>query len=617
MSIKSKIIKLKKVVFDNKSSNFFNSNKIFGYLKYSETNDYCIYKKPYIANKIIAAYDTQVVCKCKNTLILYPNYTNKLIKFKIKFNEKNFPGLISNSSIDLCALLPYMREVAKSRYVKVIRLIVFTNKGQIYHNYPSRGKEYECNFMEEDILNFEESVVWDLDTAKFPSKDQNCEFFERYYPGLPDDNYICHPMTNTDKQFKDKFHNGGFGKSFTYVEDGNKITLPRFYVYSRHPEANSFHYIGSTINDSKMNIIGTYRSNRNVGVRVCIFTSSDGGRSWFCKYEFADSGEYEFMQGDENTWGHNYGNAIFNYEYHLTYKENSLKFKKRQLLFEQNDQFSWGKEIAISKILSENYITFYTNEKHNLKTGNIITLLGSDNVNSNLKWLLNNDINNLSCGNNLLFKVKVLDENTFELRECVSQSDHNVCCRHIHHINRVKDGWIVGTGEIYPNGWLLYLQMKESDTFSIKNAYEKMSIFKLTSNKQAVQRTMGLIFCKDEKNLIFASDHDTLELYPNESIEKLIDCKVSHSSTGVFKGNISNLNNRNYFECIFDAKEPCFFFQKLNGVLVFCGQRGELAFSFDDGKNWKQDYISNCFMNHYGSIGNTHFFDNYIIMFKK
>lgn len=617
MSIKSKVIKIKKILLDNKSSNLYNAKTIFGYLKYSETDDYCIYRKPYKVNKILAAYDNQVLCIHKNNLILYPNFANKLMKFKISFNEKNFPGLIPGSSVDLCAFLPYMREVSKSRYVKVIRLVVITNKGQIYHNFPARGKEYEATFLEEDVLNFEESVVWDLETAKFPSQNIECECFERYYPGLPDENYRFHPMLNTDPKFKDKFNNGGFGKSFTYLENGRKIILPRFYVYSRHPEANSFHFIGSTINDSKMNIIGTYRSNRNVGVRVCIFTSSDGGRSWFCKYEFADSGDYEFIQGDENTWGHNYGNAIVNYKYNLNYKENSLKFKKRELLYDQTNKFNWSNEILISKIMDANYLTFWTKEKHNLVTGNIISLLGEDQVDSNLKWLLNNDVNSLSCGNNLLFKVKVLDENTFELRECVSQSTHNVCCRHIHHINRVKDGWLIGTGEIYPNGWVLYAQMKESDTFSIKHSYESLDIYKLTSDKLSVQRTMGMILCKDEKHVIFASDHDTLELVANESLKKLTGLGISHSSTGVFIGDISNLNNRNNFECIFDAKEPCFFFQKLNGVLVFCGQRGEIAFSFDDGKTWKQDYISSCFMNHYGSIGNTHFFDNYIIRFKK
>ena len=284
MSMKSKIIKIKKILLDNNTNKFFNANKIFGYLKCSETNDYCIYRKPYKVKKIIAAYDGYVLCQNKNTLYLYPNFLNKFFKFKITLSNKNFPGLIENSSVDLCMFLPYMREISKSKYVKVIRLVIITNKGQIYHNYPSRGVTIEGNFLEEDIVNFEESVIWDLPTAKYPSNNIDCEDFERYYPGLPKENYDYHPMLNSDSRFIDKYNNKGFGKSFIFEENGKKIILPRFYVYSRHTDANSFHFIGSPINDSKMNLIGTYRSNRNVGVRVCLFSSSDGGRNWFCKY---------------------------------------------------------------------------------------------------------------------------------------------------------------------------------------------------------------------------------------------------------------------------------------------------------------------------------------------
>ena len=86
MSIKSKVIKIKKILLDNKSSNLYNAKTIFGYLKYSETDDYCIYRKPYKVNKIVAAYDNQVLCIHKNNLILYPNFANKLMKFKISFN---------------------------------------------------------------------------------------------------------------------------------------------------------------------------------------------------------------------------------------------------------------------------------------------------------------------------------------------------------------------------------------------------------------------------------------------------------------------------------------------------------------------------------------------------
>ena len=216
MPLKSKIIKIKKILLDNKANNLFKSNKIFGYLKYYENNDYSIYRKPYRVKKIIAAYDGYLLCQNKQVLYLYTNFPNRFIKFKFCFNNKKFPGLIDNSSIDLCMFVPYMREVSKSKYVKTIRLVIITDKGQIYHNYPSRNVENEGNTLDEDILNFEESVIWDLPTAKYPSNNKDCDSVERYYPGLPVENYDYHPMLNSDSKFIDKYKNGGFGKKFEF-----------------------------------------------------------------------------------------------------------------------------------------------------------------------------------------------------------------------------------------------------------------------------------------------------------------------------------------------------------------------------------------------------------------
>ena len=84
-----------------------------------------------------------------------------------------------------------------------------------------------------------------------------------------------------------------------------------------------------------------------------------------------------------------------------------MKFKKRELLYNQDNKFNWSNEVLISRIEDANCLTFYTKEKHNLITGNIIALLGGDHVDSNLIWLLNNDVNSISCGNNLLFKVRL------------------------------------------------------------------------------------------------------------------------------------------------------------------------------------------------------------------
>ena len=94
----------------------------------------------------------------------------------------------------------------------------------------------------------------------------------------------------------------------------------------------------------------------------------------------------------------------------------------------------------------------------------------------------------------------------------VSSAKPTLPCRHIHHINTLKDGWIIGTGEIYPNGWLLYLQQKKADTYSITDASEELIIRRINTKNDSVQRTMGVILNDSSAgDLIYASDHDTLE----------------------------------------------------------------------------------------------------------
>lgn len=56
--------------------------------------------------------------------------------------------------------------------------------------------------------------------------------------------------------------------------------------------------------------ISPYLTTYYKAVRVCFFASSDGGRQWYCKYEFSDAGEYSFQQGHSNAWGTNFGNQI-------------------------------------------------------------------------------------------------------------------------------------------------------------------------------------------------------------------------------------------------------------------------------------------------------------------
>lgn len=590
-----------------------------GYKKSIDTKDYSIYAPPYLEKEVVAAYQTMVVKMNRdaNELVVYPFYLDKKIRYRIKLSQKKFPGLISNSKIQLCLLVPYMREVSKNAFVKSIRLIIITDKCQIYHNYPSRGATVEGYSVAGDIVRFEESVVWDIPNRRYPSKQEKCMQTEVFYPNLPEECYKYRPMLNTDSSYKDTYGNGGFGGETIVTEHGKEEKVSRFYIHKRTSNCNPFFYMGRGDFDEKATLIGTYRNNVTDGVRTCVFATTDGGRQWFCKYEFADYGKYEFRQGEVDSWGRNFGNPIINKGYTLQDCD-GMEIIRRDLVIpseeekEPKDLFSWNSVGQVQSLEKDEVLTLRLENKHGLTTGNVIALKGN-NLESKLKWAFNDACSSNSAGNGILFKVEVVNDYSIRLYELVSNPFNNIPCRHIHHINRIKDGWIVGTGEIYPNGWLIYLQMKEADTFTPKKAQDEFPIIRLNSTCDSIQRTLGAILKDDtEKTLIYASDHDTLERTPFKITEDR-DELLARSSTGVYKGSLKDIDDRNQYECVYEAKEPCFFFQQLDGMLIFGGQRGEFAISFDEGKSWRSEKLPVPVIRYRGSTGQYYYFDSCII----
>ncbi|WP_390436472.1 hypothetical protein [Lactonifactor longoviformis] len=588
----------------------------------ADTAQYTFYQYAYGADKIIAAYGNITVIQKRrdeNHLILCP-YRNKVIRYHIYLNEKTFPGIIQGSKILSCQLIPYMREVAENKYQKITRMVIITTKAQIFHNYPARKREIEGFSKSGDIVNFEESVVWDLPERQYPSQTKECETWERFYPGLPADCYEHHPQINTSEDFQDKYGNGGFSDHSVIVANGRKRIVPRFYLYSRDLAANPFHYIGTGEKDYKMSLMATYRSNVHCGVRTCIFASTDGGRNWYCKYEFTDAGEYEFAQGDVEDWGKNFGNPVIDPEL----KEidwTTVRIFKRNLVVPSYDNkepdklFRWTDCGEVKKIADGKQLLIEFKNQHLLKTGNIIAFSSTLPTDDDC-WIMNNQISETSSGNNLFFKVEVLDDKQIVLYEFVANPAINIPCRHIHHVNKIKDGWIWGTGEIYPNGWIMYMQMKEADTFAIKHAWEEFKIVRLNSAEESIQRTMGVILKDDSRGtIIYASDHDTLKRREIETAAGR-DLHISRNSTGIFKGCLSDIDNRNKFQTVYEAGEPCFYFQSLDNMLIFSGQRGEIAISFDDGTSWLKERIAEPLIRYYGNCGQIYYFDQAVLVRK-
>lgn len=613
------------------TENVFQSESLnastFGYKTIIDTEKYVILKRSYKADKIVAAHEKVVVLlnsdTRNDTFRIYPDYNGTMFSYKIKFNEKNFPGLIQGSKISHCMILPFMRNVDGKSYFKSWRFVVVTDKCQVYHNFPARNKYFDGQEVAGDIVLFEESAVWDLPGRLYPSPNEHCDNNERYYPGLSEETYRYYPMLNTNVSYSDIYGNGGFGKFTNIKEKGDDKKVSRFYFPLRESQANSFYYMSGYEPDPKMTLVGTYRSNTDTGVRTVIFASDDGGRQWYCKYEFGDLGEYTFRQGVDKNWGTNFGNCVNTTMIQDDYKSMSFNFTKRNIITPSDNNkepeylFNWSPNIDIKNITNENTAVVTTKYKHDLTTGNVIAIQSNSSYKiDSWYWMVNSGLSEKSAGNGLLFKVDVIDDYSFKLYEYVSSPDNNVTCRHIHHINRIKDGWIIGTGEIYPNGWLLFMQMKEADTFTDKKASDEFEMIRLNSSEQSVQRTLGLILYDDQDStIIYASDHDLLK---REQVEMPGGRTESfeRSSTGVFEGTLNNIDDYSAFKVIYEAKEPAYFFKKLENVIVFSGQRGEFAVSFDDGSSWYQEQLESPLIYYYGKTYNYYVISDYIIKFK-
>ena len=596
------------------------STKILGYSRIINTEEYAVYERPIKADIVVAAYGDIVVKRRGDRLFYIPNARVPFIKYKVDLCKENFPGLYQGSHFMQCLLLPYLRVVKKDAYVKDVRLCVFTDKGQVFHNKPTREKSCDGFSKEEDIVRFEESVIWDLPGRKHPSNNINGDECECYFPGLPDYCYTYSPRINTDAEYKDLYGNGGFGKSIEVNKKSGRQICARFYQYGRTIQSNALRFIGTGLRNDTMHLIGTYCSNVEEGVRVCIFASSDGGRQWYCKYEFSDTGEYLFQQGHSNAWGTNFGNQI-KLEEDIKCTDYDITVNKRSICLPKSSDgsvetsFRWSRLGRVKLITNEKTAKVYTDQPHGLTTGNIVAFLACGSKPEGARWMLSDKLDGDGNIGGFQFKVKVVDDCCFEIYELVSSAKPTLPCRHIHHINTLKDGWIVGTGEIYPNGWLLYVQQKMADTYSIVDAKEILTIKRINTEEGSVQRTMGLLLCDSPDNhIIYASDHDTL-LRNEINDENFVG--VSRNSIGIFIGKLKDIDDRNAFECVYDAYEPCYYFQKLDDMLVFTGQRGELAVCKNSNlRLWHQEHLGSTLMYYYGFFHQFHVFNDYILLRK-
>lgn len=574
--------------------------------KYAELGDYTIY-----GMDRTKAYDGAVLEAVYNNIAVFFNVVGKALyisteglngfRKKIDFNSTHFPNLISGSTVDRICIIPWSRRTSNSTPVyngNNWRIVVFTSAGQIYHNFPSRANGYDGAEQSGDEWLFDESVVWDLPERTFPTKTNTGDDATliatgqyRYCPCLPDSMYEKHPGINVDNGYG----NGGFGAICSYTDkDGTAKKRSRFFVPWRGTyEANSFNWLSGYCSDKQVSAIGTYLSNTTYSSRLCVFLSNDG-REWFVAYEYGPNSRVIDAEGTQQSAALNQFSEYGSSANVLKFGNNSVgagaySVRRRSAYVpsasnkEPEHKFLYDDAVAVSSIVSSSSgIVVTTAANHGLSNGDAIVFdsVGGD---ASWDWILAQNYTQDDAGNGVIWRAKKLSDTSFQLMLEVKNPYNPLLARHIHTLNRQKDGYIIGTGEFYPQGWVEFLQISATDTYDNLFAGNKWPVYRLNSSSVGVQRILGAEFDQDG-TMYFGLDASTIQ---TENVQMPIGrtTQFRRNSTGVFKGNLTDIDDFSSLGCVFETDQPAYFFKRVQGIFIFVGSRGIIGIS-KDGETW-------------------------------
>lgn len=532
-------------------------------------------------------------------------------KHEVAFNATNFPNLISGSAIERVILLPYTRattSVPRSYSGGDWRLNVITSKGQVYHNKPSRSAnaDLEGNSLAGDEYKFDESVIWELPERWTPvatNTGSDAELIAtgkyRYYPGLPSQCYEMHPAINQSNSYG----NNGFGATLTKDD----VTFGRFWnIDNSLPQANAMSFMGGYAWHEKLCMIGTYRSNTSVDAcsRICVFLTNDGGRQWFCRYEFGEVGR-RYVMDNEGTVSvlRNYGSGIYrhNFSFNGTNVGSGVfSVSVRGQIVpsasnkEPNKKFTYLEPVAVSRIESSDAgIKVTTSSAHGLAGTDIVCFTKLGSTITDYDWIANNDCNENSAGNGVFFVATIIDTTSFYIHPAVHNPHNELTVRHIHSVDRCKDGYTISSGERYPDGgWILWMPCKEGDSFDVKYPWgTDLEFIRLNSTSTSIYRTLGTYMLNDADNSIICGIDDSLIDMGNVQMPEGRTATFKRGSQGVYKGKLVDIDSLELYENLLPTPDVAYGFKVLNGVCIYLGQNWEIAVSFDYGESWTRGLI--------------------------
>jgi len=517
----------------------------------------------------------------------------------VSFTSTNFPNLLSGSTVLRIFILPFTRNATTSYPGYDWRLNVVTSKGQIYHNFPSRDVSTDGVVQSDDYKKFDEGCIWELPERWAPVKTTVGDDATliatgkyKYYPALAESDYIFYPAISQDNGYG----NGGFPAVIEKTNQSNQtVKFARFYQPNRGAyDSVSLDYMGGLIINEKMSVIGTYRNNlTNNGSRICVFYTNDGGRNWFCRYEFGAAGQLinssdaQLMAPVTNHIPHDLYVDLAAAGSDLFQVIKRSQYTPTADVKEPTNKFKYSSPVPVSSITAAaNRITVATGSAHGLVSGDIILFEKQSGAASNeWDWLVNSGHNSNSAGDGLIFKVVVVNSTSFTLKQEIHNPHNNLACRHIHSLNKSPHGITIGCGEIYPEGWILLHNYFASDAFYRLLPWDTFNYIRLTSSNVAAQRPLGFLLKHDGAYLI-GMDNESTNIGNIALPTGRTGDGIRKSSTGVYKGNIANVDDLGQAECILESNEVAYFFQEINGVIVFVGQLGELGISTDNGSKW-------------------------------
>lgn len=352
--------------------------------------------------------------------------------------------------------------------------------------------------------------------------------------------------------------------------------------------------LGPIAISKKMAVCAQYDTD---GYRCNVWATTDGGQNWVSQYDFRTL----YSRISDKSLIPNINTSSF-----ASYN-GGLALKKVTFNLPSNDNkepehiISLA-EIAFSAISSETECVV-TSSSHGLSTGDIVCFTG----NSTSEWnqLTNNAISEDNMGDNLYF-VEKRNNDSFYLRYYNGSYDSILPCRHIHSVTEVQDGFLIATGETYPEGWIMFLQQRAKDEAAVVDVMTKQyPIFRLNSSEKGIQRACGLLLSKEkDPDIIFFSDDSYVLQNELLSIEGRTSGLPSISSNGIWRGKLSKIDDMSAFERICDIPEPMIWIYRFGNLVLGYAQLGGFVVSQDCGETWEYLQINDYDVSMFNGICN-------------